>query len=274
MNAAEKRMYEFAYTLTKSAGDILKAKRRCDTLAVKEKTSQMDLVTECDLLIEKYLTGAILERYSDHLVLAEECYPDTLIGEKQYTWVIDPIDGTTNYYRFAKDYAISLALYRADQPVFGLVYDVANDLMFCGREQAGATVNRRRLAKHREQEGSLSQATIAMSLRTVKELSGLGMDVLGMLSKAQAHRYLGCASLELCKVAKGEYDLYISSTVCEWDIAAARVLIEQNGGFLLSRPKDYPVQSGKLFVAAFNSWRLWEETLQYFPTSLQRIFTK
>lgn len=214
-----------------------------------------------------------MQKYKDHHILAEESYTDVGKSEEGYTWIIDPIDGTMNYYRFAKDYAISLALYRSGEPVFGLVYDVANNIMFSGRNSEGSTMNGRSLNKLNKKKRELNNAVVSMSLRTMKELSGMGMDVFGMLSKVQAHRYMGCASLELCKVANGEYDLFISSNVYEWDIAAARVLIEQCGGFVISREKDKKgVQSGKLFVAAFHSPALWEETLEHLPGSVKGVF--
>ncbi len=263
MDHDEKKMYNFAYTLTQTAGIKLKLERKNSTIKIKEKTSQMDIVTEQDILIEKYLACAILEKYSDHNILAEECHKDGCKNKKGYVWIIDPIDGTVNYYRFARDYAVSLALYRDGRPVFGLVYDVENDIMYSGRSKLDSAANGRKLDKLHVKKESLKKAVVSMSIRTMKELSSMGMDVFGMLSGVQAHRYLGCASLELCRVANGEYDMFISSNVYEWDIAAARILIEQCGGTIISCEKTG--KAGKLFAAAFHSPKLWKEALKYLP---------
>lgn len=273
MNCLEKEMYDFAYSITQSAGVKLKLERKYSTVEIREKTSQMDIVTQYDVMIEEYLCEAILEKYPEHLIVAEECHTSPVSGNSGYTWVIDPIDGTTNYYRFAKDYSISIALYYGEDSVFGLVYDVANDIMYSARAGEKPVMNGYRLKNISDGESSLSKAVIGMSLRTIKELSDMGADVFDLLSRAQAHRYLGCASLELCKVASGEYDLFISSNLYAWDIAAARILIGQCGGFLISCKKERKASCPeKLFVAAFRSTELWKETLDLLPLNVRSCF--
>jgi myo-inositol-1(or 4)-monophosphatase len=294
MNNDEKEMFDFAYCLTRSAGLQLKQGRKNSVLRVREKTSPMDLVTEYDLVIEKYLIAMIKEKYPDHAILAEESQtgrdPKETVScscivlgsdgriktrRQGYRWVIDPIDGTVNYYRFGKDYTVSIALYKDETPVFGLVYDVAADVMFRAGQEEGATLNGCDLPDLPERCRELNKAVVVMSLRTMREFAALGMDVLGLLSGVQAHRYLGCASLELCKVAVGDYDLFISATVYEWDVAAARIFLEQCGGFFLGPAKDNPCPTvDKLLVAAFRSPVLWRETLQYLPLDLRSRFAQ
>ncbi|HBW34689.1 inositol monophosphatase family protein [Desulfosporosinus sp. BICA1-9] len=273
MNVEEREMYDFANILMHSVGSKLKLEHKRSVIKVREKTSQMDLVTEHDLLIEKLLVNAILGKYPGHGILAEECQTwvsDDLGG---YTWVIDPIDGTINYYRFGKDYAISLALYWDENPIFGLVYDVANGVMYSAGQGEGAIMNGYRLNILPDRHERLNKAVVGISLRTMREFTDMGMDVLGMLSRAQAYRYLGCASLELCKVANGEYDLFISSNVHEWDVAAARIFLEQRGGGILIRRKDdNRSRCGKLLVVAFHSPLIWEEAFEYLPPSLRDKF--
>jgi myo-inositol-1(or 4)-monophosphatase len=285
MNAAEKIMYDLADHLVRSAGLTLKSEREKAVITVKEKTSPMDLVTEHDLAIEKFLVAGIKEKYPDHEILAEESQTgenakvmsgNDGIGNFShgYRWVIDPIDGTVNYYRFGKDYAISLALYKEAEPVFGLVYDVAGDVMFRAGQAEGATMNGYTLANLPEGSRKLNKAVVAMSLRTMREFAAAGTDVLGLLSRVQAHRYLGCASLELCKVGTGDYDLFISSTVYEWDVAAARIFLEQRGGFFLfGQNENCSIGPAKLLVAAFRSPALWQETLQYLHPSMKEQFS-
>ncbi|KLU66629.1 MULTISPECIES: inositol monophosphatase family protein [Desulfosporosinus] len=274
MNVEEREMYDFAKLLMYSAGSKLKQERRQSVIKVKEKTSQMDLVTEHDLLIEKYLIDAILSNYPDHNILAEESREQICSKHNDdYAWVIDPIDGTVNYYRFGKDYAISLALYKNENPIFGLVYDVANSEMFSAGHGEGAIINGLPLDALPDSHDKLSKAVVGISLRTMREFASLGMDVMGMLSQAQAYRYLGCASLEICKVANGEYDLFISSNVHQWDIAAARIFLEQRGGeVLIRRNNEDRSPFGKLLVAAFRSPLIWTEAREYLPLCLRDKF--
>lgn len=273
MNTEEREMYDFANILMHSAGSRLKLERQDSVIEVREKTSHMDLVTEHDLLIEKLLVEAILRKYPGHSILAEESQEWVRSARGDYTWVIDPIDGTINYYRFGKDYAISLALYRDEKPIFGLVYDVANEVIFGAVQGEGAKMNGYRLDVLPDRHERLNKAVVGISLRTMREFTGLGMDVMEMLSMAQAYRYLGCASLEICKVANGEYDLFISSNVHEWDVAAARIFLEQRGGGVLIRRKvDNSSRLGKLWVAAFRSPLIWEEAFAYLPQCLRDKF--
>ncbi len=106
--------------------------RSCWKTGAAALTNAMDLVSDDDLIMERFLAEAIRNKYPGHDILAEESEEwSAAPGEScGYRWVIDPIDGTVNYYRFRKDYAISLALYREAQPVWGLVYDIAAGVMY------------------------------------------------------------------------------------------------------------------------------------------------
>lgn len=299
MNALQMEMYAFAHSLVLSAGSRLKMARAAEGLRIQEKTSQMDVVTQHDLWVEMFLAGAIRQRYPDHAILSEESFGSTVTGEARYTWVMDPIDGTMNFCRFSRDYTISLALVQgksgsaleghqkqpldrsrciasdaADSvPLFGLVYDVAGDVMYSARSHDHALVNGCRVLPPAIDKPQLCKAVVAMSLRTMMDMDHMGMNVFCLLSAAQAHRYLGCASLELCRLAVGEFDFYFSSNVYEWDIAAARALITQSGGTVLVRRRENTSgKAGKLYVAAFRDEKLWEEVRDYLPESLQVLF--
>jgi myo-inositol-1(or 4)-monophosphatase len=288
MDSTERIMYGFARSLLYSAGSILKQERRHGAFQVREKTSAMDLVTDQDLAVEKYLIESILAKYPGHCIISEESCARVEKDTGRYTWIIDPIDGTVNYYRFGKDYAISLAVYRSGEPVFGLVYDVAAETMFSAGTSEDAAVNGRSWQVRTNGPSSLNKSVVAISNRTMKELAGRGMNIWGVLSGVQAHRYLGCASLELCKVAAGEYDLFISASVYIWDVAAARIFLEQKGGTILcgggkqeagncGRAASFgnlgnPGACGKLLVAAFRSPAVWQEALGYFPQEMKAQF--
>ncbi|MEW9121264.1 MAG: inositol monophosphatase [Thermotaleaceae bacterium] len=270
LNEKEKDMYDFAYRLLHNAGMKLKNRGKDGRIKVMKKTSHADLVTEDDIFVEKYLIEEIKEKYREHHIISEEgihCLDRRCVA---YTWIIDPIDGTTNYFRFGKDYAISLALYKEKRPVFGLVYDVAKEVVYGGKGGEGAWMNEKRQYPLLKKVEKLNESVAAISLRTIKELTNYRMNILDMLSRAQAYRYLGCASLEICKVANGEYDLFISSNVYIWDIAAAQVYIEEMGGFILSYNKNPEASfDGKFFVAAFRSPGLWNEVSPFFPEQIK-----
>lgn len=273
MNKAHREMYEFAYALTREKGKELKQIRQNSKLEVVEKTSQMDLVTQHDVYIQNCLVKSIIGNYPGHGIIAEEENLWVNADINNYTWLIDPIDGTVNYYRFGKDYAISLALYQNGEPVFGMVYDVEKDMMYSSIREEGAFVNQSPFKPYLLRQDSLNKAVVAVSLRTMCDLTRAGIDIMELLSGVQAHRYLGCSSLELCMVAKGDYDLFISTNVYHWDIAAARIFLEKCGGYLCWNEKNIEESAcSKLWVAAFRSPAIWNETVRLFPESIRDRF--
>ncbi len=269
MNYEEKAMFEFAYNLVQNAGYKLKLEKQACAIEVSEKASHSDLVTNHDLMIDGYLSHAIKERYPQHAILSEESGANAGLGPDNYKWIIDPIDGTINYYRFNKNYAISVALYKNEEPVFGLIYDVCEERMYSGRKGECARCGQDLITYP---AGKLNEAIVSMSLHTMIELSSMGMDVFDCLSRTQAYRYMGCASLELCKVAYGEIDLYLSSNVYEWDISAARVIVEQHGGIMIAQANNNKSRTGKFFVAAYHSPKLWDEVLGLFPGDIRNAY--
>lgn len=269
-------MYEWAMALIQMVGIQLRMEREKARPVMEEKSAPWDIVTQLDRQVEDFLARAIQKKYPSHQILGEENHRVPNWCQSPYLWIIDPIDGTTNFYRYAKDYAISLAFYRYGEPVFGLVYDVAAQQLY-GAVQSDIplgikTGNFGSPVPATEGVG-LKQAVVGMSLRTMNDLADWGMDPYRLLLKVQAYRYMGCASLELCRVASGEYDFFIASNVYLWDIAAARVIVEHCGGRLLIRNLS-PGEGGKekLLVAAYRSPQLCEELIPYFSRDLQGIF--
>ncbi|MDQ2086745.1 inositol monophosphatase family protein [Herbivorax sp. ANBcel31] len=255
MNEQERKMYDFMWVLIETVGKKLKVKRNSEVVKAFEKSSHSDLVTEHDVYVDNLLTSEIKDKFPYHCILSEEGGNCRSQNNEGYRWIIDPIDGTTNYFRNGKDYAISIALYNIDKPVFGLVYDCSNNIMYSGIH--GQKIENDNACEVKE----LKNAVISMSSKTIKSMFEKGVNVIDLLSKAQAHRYLGCASIEICKVANKEYDMYISTNVYEWDIAAARIYLEQRGGHMVTKKATYSKDfNDKFFVAAFKSKKLWEET--------------
>ena len=117
-------LYHFAKNLVLDCGRQLRARRREYGISIQEKTGHSDIVTDHDLWLQRRLCEEILKRYPDHGIIGEEnmCREGTSL----WKWIIDPIDGTTNYCQFGKDYAISVALFCSEQPIFGFVLDVEN----------------------------------------------------------------------------------------------------------------------------------------------------
>jgi myo-inositol-1(or 4)-monophosphatase len=254
----------FAREIIEQTGRELCAKRgRRPQIAFREKQGHQDIVTEYDLWTEKRITDAIRRRFPDHAILSEEgcCH-----GSKgKWLWILDPIDGTTNFLHMGNHYAISLGVYYEGKPVFGWVYDAAAGEFCFGEWERGAFRNG--FPEGRQPGVRLpKEGILAMSYKTMRYLEGHGSDPLALMGQFQGHRYLGCASMELCQVADGACDLYLGARLKIWDIAAAFLYLRERGGQLLVAANG----EDSYFTAAFLSEELFRSVQGFLPEPIQR----
>lgn len=202
-----------------------------------------DLVTRYDTEVERILIAAVGERYPEDDILAEEREeppPDS----DGALWIIDPIDGTSNFVATGRDFAISVARYRAGRPLFGIVYDCVADVLYLGIAGRGSYRNGVRLPRRNAAPSiERADAVIEISVSTVERLrrraaqedqnSTQGEASPGPAALTIAHRAqraYGCASLGLCRVAEGTLDIYLSARISVWDYAAATIVLSEVGG--------------------------------------------
>jgi fructose-1,6-bisphosphatase/inositol monophosphatase family enzyme/predicted metal-dependent phosphoesterase TrpH len=191
-----------------------------------------NLVTSFDIKIEKFLADEIRYRFPTHGFITEEKVINN-IDNADYTWIIDPVDGTTNFIKFGTDFAISIALYKESKPVMGVVYDVMSKKMYMGVKGGGAWLNGKRItgivgAKR------LQDAVIDCSLRSMVYLSyEKNINFWDLDGEIRAHRSSGCASLAICKIAQGLLDVYLSAYLFIWDYAAAIIILEEMNGVMV-----------------------------------------
>ncbi|HEV3022829.1 MAG TPA: inositol monophosphatase family protein [Pirellulales bacterium] len=205
--------------------------------AVREK-GPADLVTEADLASQEVIRRVLLGAFPRHGFLAEEPFlangtASIASQEDGLRWIVDPLDGTTNYVHGVPNYAVSIALEQAGELLVGTVYDPAADECFSAALGMGATCNGRRL--HVSGAQCLSQALVAVSFsaqvrRGDREIN----DFLEVMLQAQATRRMGSSALNLCYVAAGRFDAYWATTTKTWDIAAGAILVREAGGVINS----------------------------------------
>ena len=154
-------------------------------------------------------------------------------GDKANTWIIDPLDGTTNFLHGLPIFGISVALEREGQLIAGLVYNPADDEMFVAERGQGAWLNNRRLrvAQRRELADSLI-ATGIPHLGKAKEHPRFKQELAAVMARVGNVRRLGAAALDLAYVAAGRYDAYWERSLQSWDVAAGIVLVREAGGFV------------------------------------------
>jgi myo-inositol-1(or 4)-monophosphatase len=202
------------------------------SITVREKKPK-DLVTEADLASQRAIKAVIDKAYPDHAFLGEEDLFES--GEmesrltSEYCWVVDPLDGTTNYVHQLQSYCVSIALLHSGTPVVGVVYDPVLDSCYRAARGGGAWLNDRPIAT--SSCISLDQALIAASLSA--NVPRNSMEVarfIEILHQCRALRRLGSAALNLAYVASGCLDGYWATSVNTWDVAAGLLLVEEAGG--------------------------------------------
>lgn len=219
-----------------------------EDLNIEYKQDRFDnIVTNIDVQLEQFLVAQIQQKFPQHgFVTEEHTVPEQTNSE--YTWIIDPIDGTTNFVCFQENYAVSIALYKNALPYAGIVYDVAKQDIYFAVEGYGAWFNSSPIILPLTKT-SLHNTVLDLSLRTVIDLEQSGCNTTTLAKKIRGHRAYGCASLGVCKIAIGEPRAYVSTGVKLWDYAAAGIVLRESGGsFSYTQLSD----SCQVFCAAAN----------------------
>jgi len=221
-----KEFLETAVEAARMAGRIM-----MDNLDRPKKVSLKgvaDLVTEIDLKCEREIVSLITKRHPGHSILAEEG-GETRPGA-DHLWIIDPVDGTTNYAHGFRRFAVCVALAINGKAAAGAVYSPVLDEMFTAVRGGGAYLNGERI---RVSEVDRVEDALIGTGFAYDRGERLGMDLelyVRLLPKAQSVRRSGCAGLDLCDVACGRYDGFWELNLSPWDVAAGTLIIEEAGG--------------------------------------------
>jgi myo-inositol-1(or 4)-monophosphatase len=219
-------MIEFAIGVAKEAGRLLRD--RLGTRIDITHKGAINLVTDVDLASERLIRDRIATRYPRHQVLAEESGLSE--SSSEYRWIIDPLDGTTNYAHGYPVFCVSIALEYKSEIISGVVYDPMRDELFAAERGAGATLNNRsiRVSATAELVRSLLSTGFPYDIRT-SSLTNLD-HWANFAMNAQALRRDGAAALDLCYVASGRYDGFWELNLATWDMAAGALIVQEAGG--------------------------------------------
>lgn len=211
---------EYAKELVRDAGAYVKH-LMSEGLDIETKSNIHDFVTNVDKQTEQFLINGINATYENQDFITEEKMTQTQ-GLSQM-WIIDPIDGTTNFIFQKRNFAISVAYYEDKQPVFGIVYDVMADEMYVGVSGHGASVNGKKL-NHLSSHTTLKDAIVNADNQAYKTFK------VDLDDHIMTQRYLGSAALEIVTIAAGRTNAYISHRLKPWDVAAAVIVLQEAGG--------------------------------------------
>jgi myo-inositol-1(or 4)-monophosphatase len=206
-----------------------------------------DIKLELDVRAQDLITKLLLEQFPNHSILGEEGNIEN--NSTEFEWVIDPIDGTVNYFYGIPHFCISIALREKGQIIVGVIYDPMRDELWRAERGGKAYLNGRVIEVSQSTDVSQSVVSVGMS-KTLAEVE-VGMSIFrDLLVRARKCRMMGSAALDLAYVATGRFDAYIERSVNWWDIAAGILLVGCAGGQLAIASS--PVQQGKLSVLAWN----------------------
>ena len=241
-------MLNFAINLARDAGHLLV--QRLGTAKVSNK-GDIDLVTEADIAAENLIVERIRSYYPQHGILAEESGEAVMVGKRsEWKWIIDPLDGTTNYAHGYPCFGVSIALEREGQLEIGVVYDPMRDEMFAAERGQGATLNDRRIRVSSVED--LNKAMVCTGFPyNVREREDFAREFANFTMAAQAVRRDGSAALDLAYVACGRFDGFWEDGLHSWDMAAGALLITEARG-KITNYKDQPVDIYNEQVLATN----------------------
>lgn len=253
-------MLEFMQSAEEAArrgGNVLRA--WSSKFTVREK-SRSNLVTEADFASQQAIHDFLRGRYPNHGFHGEEGL-DEVRPDSPYRWIVDPLDGTTNYVHGFPYFAVSIGLEFEGKLVVGAIYDPTRDEMFLAASGSGATLNRRPL--HRSDVTNLSQAMVVASLPVATSPEDMAVKrFLKMLSHAQTVQRTGSAALNLAYVAAGRLDGFWSTSLKPWDMAAGVVLVEEAGG-KVTRVDGGAFQVGEPNLLASNGSNIHQELMKH-----------
>ena len=223
-------MLNFVVQVARDAGNVL-VDRLGRALQVSNKGA-IDLVTEADLASEKLIIERIRSHYPRHAILAEESGSSEDSGNPsaaEWKWIIDPLDGTTNYAHGYPCFCVSIGVERAGKLELGVVYDPMRNEMFAAERGQGATLNARPVRVSKVDD--LGRAMLCTGFPyNVRERPDFARDFTNFTMHAQAVRRDGSAALDLAYIACGRFDGFWEDGLNPWDLAAGVLLIEEAGG--------------------------------------------
>lgn len=220
-----------------------------------------DLVTDADLASQNAIQAIIGSRFPGHGFIGEELGSESLSpNHDQMTWIVDPLDGTTNYVHGYPNFAVSVAVARGDEVQAGVIYDPTRDQYFAAAEGRGAWCDNVRLKVSNVTE--ISEALVAVSLpaHVTRDSADL-LDFVEAAQVSQAVRRSGSAALNLAHVASGAIDAFWATKIHAWDVAAGVLLIREAGGIVTGRDGSAFDLWNPHFVAA-NGPKLHREMLR------------
>lgn len=258
---------QVAVRAARAAGQVLIDKLR-DGREIKLK-GRRDIVTDADFAADRTIRKILLAQFPADRFMSEEgdaaeckrLWAQAKASDSVNLWIVDPLDGTTNYSRNMYPFCVSIALYRAGAVQAGAVYDPIRKEMFSAERGRGAWLNGKPL--HVSSKNNLEEAVVGAEWGRAPQVRRRTAAIFArIVDQAMTGRAYGSAALSLCALAAGRLDGYIHLSLAPWDVAAAALIVDEAGG-KVTNPAGAPWNvHSKAYVAS--NRRLHTRLLKYF----------
>ena len=253
-------MLNIAVRAARKAGSVIN-RATLDGAGFEVRAKQQnDFVTRVDHAAEEAILEIVRKSYPDHAVLAEES--GAVAGVAEYEWIIDPLDGTTNFIHGFPQYCVSIAIRRRDELAHGVIYDPNRNELFTASKGSGAYLNDRRIRVSKCLRLGEALVGTGFPFREGARIDLYSNQLKNIMQKCAGVRRAGAAALDLAYVACGRLDAFWELGLSPWDMAAGALLIQEAGGLVgdLSGESGF-LESGEVACA----------TPKIFPTLLEAL---
>lgn len=233
-----------ATTAARKAGKvIMRGYERLDEVKISQKAPN-DFVTDVDKKAEELIIETLSTAYPEHAFIAEE---SGVLGEGDCIWIIDPLDGTTNFVHGYPHFCVSIAMLYRGKIEHGLIYDPVRDDLFTASRGSGAYLNGHRLRMNGAK--LLSNALVGVSLTKIMPPDRIRAAVIELAEKTAGFRRAGSSALDLAYVAAGKLDACYQWGMKPWDIAAGALMVHEAGGLVLEPKEREYLKTGHLIAS-------------------------
>ncbi len=219
-------MKQTAIKAAKEAGKVI-MKHYGKIGQVSFKKNKKDLLTAFDLKSEKTIIKIIKNKFPTHNIISEESGTENKNSE--YTWIIDPIDGTTNYAQQIPYFCVSIALAKNNKIILGVVYNPLNKELYFAEKGKGAFLNNKKIKVSDKKK--LDEAVVVFALTSKKNIAIKSLQKAeSIFPYVRAIRNPGTVELILCDIACGRMDIFVTESILPWDAAAGYLIVKEAGG--------------------------------------------
>lgn len=222
-----KQITEAVIGCAKTVGEFIRTERRTFSYSNVEIKGMNDLVSYVDKTSEKLLVEQLSLIFPDAGFIVEE---NTKTGTRDYNWIVDPLDGTTNFIHGIPSYAISIALEFKGEVIVGVVYEVSHDECFWACKNGGAFLNGNPIRV--SDRSALSESLIATGfpIYNFSRLENYINTLTHLMKNTHGIRRIGAAAVDLCYLACGRVEAFFEYNLNAWDVAAGALIIKEAGG--------------------------------------------